>query len=231
MKFTQQWPALFASRAVSLLSAKNIDFEKIDVTLSTAKRQAMRIRTNGQTSVPQIFINDDHIGGCDDLFRLIRQAISTNFSQWHPRALCYASPFNIVLAMMPQNIAPYPTINREGSPASLVALPECATYLAASRSNYFKGPNGTMSYSQKWLGNVAREFGIWFAGSLIMRRRDNNQLVNRSLLFGPDGEVVADYDKIHMFDADVGDGKATGICQLCCWPVASDRLSTMCPVV
>jgi glutaredoxin 3 len=57
-------------RAVSLLSAKNIDFEKIDVTLSTAKRQAMRIRAYGRTSVPQIFINDDHIGGCDDLIRL-----------------------------------------------------------------------------------------------------------------------------------------------------------------
>ena len=60
----------FCTRAVSLLSAKNIDLKKIDVTLSTAKRRAMRIRANGQTSVPQIFINDDHIGGCDDLFRL-----------------------------------------------------------------------------------------------------------------------------------------------------------------
>ena len=60
----------FCTRAVSLLSAKNIDFKKIDVTLSTTKRQVMRIRANGQTSVPQIFINNDHIGGCDDLFRL-----------------------------------------------------------------------------------------------------------------------------------------------------------------
>ncbi|MDC3235214.1 glutaredoxin 3 [Candidatus Puniceispirillum sp.] len=60
----------FCTRAVSLLSAKNIDFEKIDVTLSIAKRESMRIRANGQTSVPQIFINDEHIGGCDDLFRL-----------------------------------------------------------------------------------------------------------------------------------------------------------------
>ena len=60
----------FCTRAVSLLSAKNIDFEKIDVTLKTAKRHAMRIRSNGQTSVPQVFINNDHIGGCDDLFRL-----------------------------------------------------------------------------------------------------------------------------------------------------------------
>ena len=60
----------YCTRAVSLLSAKNIDFEKIDVTLSTAKRQAMSIRASGQTSVPQIFINDDHVGGCDDLLRL-----------------------------------------------------------------------------------------------------------------------------------------------------------------
>ena len=60
----------YCTRATGLLSAKGIDFEKIDVTLSTAKRQAMRIRANGQTSVPQIFINGDHIGGYDDLFRL-----------------------------------------------------------------------------------------------------------------------------------------------------------------
>ena len=60
----------FCTRAVNLLSAKNIDFKKIDVTLSVAKRKAMRIRANGQTSVPQIFINNDHIGGCEDLFRL-----------------------------------------------------------------------------------------------------------------------------------------------------------------
>ena len=103
-----------------------------------------------------------------------------------------------------------PLIAEAASKASVVALPECANYLAASREQLFQRAEwDDESYSQKWLGNVAREFGIWLlAGSLIMRRRDNNQLVNRSLLFGPDGAVVADYDKIHMFDADVGDGKS-----------------------
>ena len=102
-----------------------------------------------------------------------------------------------------------PLIAEAASKASLVALPECATYLAASREQLFQRAEwDDESYSQKWLGNVAREFGIWLlAGSLIMRRRDNNQLTNRSLMFGPDGKVVAYYDKIHMFDADVGDGK------------------------
>jgi len=60
----------FCTRAVKLLTAKNISFEEIDVTLSLAKRQAMKSRANGKTSVPQVFINDDHIGGCDDLFAL-----------------------------------------------------------------------------------------------------------------------------------------------------------------
>ena len=60
----------FCTRAVKLLTAKNIAFEEIDVTLSAANRQIMRSRADGRTSVPQIFINDNHIGGCDDLFAL-----------------------------------------------------------------------------------------------------------------------------------------------------------------
>jgi len=103
-----------------------------------------------------------------------------------------------------------PLIAEAASQASLVALPECSNYLAASREQLFQRAEWEdESNSQKWFSNIAREFGIWLlAGSLIMRRRDNNQLVNRSLLFGPDGSVVANYDKIHMFDADVGDGKS-----------------------
>tara|TARA_B100001093_G_scaffold26039_1_gene22900 strand:- start:1141 stop:1404 length:264 start_codon:yes stop_codon:yes gene_type:complete len=60
----------FCTRAVKLLTSKNIAFEEIDITLNSAKRQSMRSRANGRTSVPQIFINDDHIGGCNDLFAL-----------------------------------------------------------------------------------------------------------------------------------------------------------------
>ena len=62
----------FCTRAVKLLASKNIAFEEIDVTLNSAKRQSMRSRANGRTSVPQIFINDDHIGDCNDLFALDR---------------------------------------------------------------------------------------------------------------------------------------------------------------
>ncbi len=60
----------FCSHAVGLLQSKNISFEQIDVSLNGALRQTMRSRARGLTSVPQIFINDEHVGGCDDLIAL-----------------------------------------------------------------------------------------------------------------------------------------------------------------
>ena len=60
----------YCCRAVGLLQAKNVRFEQIDVSTSSELRQAMRSRAGGRTSVPQIFIDDEHIGGCDDLFAL-----------------------------------------------------------------------------------------------------------------------------------------------------------------
>ena len=60
----------YCSRAVGLLQSKNISFEQIDVSVSGTLRQTMRSRAGGLKSVPQIFINDEHIGGCDDLIAL-----------------------------------------------------------------------------------------------------------------------------------------------------------------
>ena len=60
----------YCSRALALLRAKNIAFEQIDVSMSPDLRQLMRSRAAGRTSVPQIFIDDEHIGGCDELMAL-----------------------------------------------------------------------------------------------------------------------------------------------------------------
>lgn len=62
----------FCTRAVRLLEAKNQNFEQIDVTADRQLRQKMTGLAGGQTSVPQIFIDGDHIGGCDDLYKLER---------------------------------------------------------------------------------------------------------------------------------------------------------------
>ena len=57
------------------------------------------------------------------------------------------------------------------------------------------------------LQTLARELGVWFlAGSLTLRTGEE-RIANRSLLISDQGEVIASYDKIHMFDVTLPDGK------------------------
>lgn len=60
----------FCYRAKKLLEQKGVDFTEIDVMMHPSRRAEMVERSGGRTSVPQIFIDDRHIGGCDDLFAL-----------------------------------------------------------------------------------------------------------------------------------------------------------------
>jgi glutaredoxin 3 len=60
----------FCYRAKSLLKKKNIPFEEINIDFDYSKRNEMIKKSNGRTSVPQIFFKDYHIGGCDDLYKL-----------------------------------------------------------------------------------------------------------------------------------------------------------------
>lgn len=59
----------FCRRAKALLKSKHVDFREICVDGQPALRAEMAVLA-GQTSVPQIWINGQHIGGCDDLHRL-----------------------------------------------------------------------------------------------------------------------------------------------------------------
>ncbi|MDJ0610191.1 MAG: glutaredoxin 3 [Kiloniellales bacterium] len=60
----------FCSRAKRLLDSKGVSYEEIDVTMRPALRRQMTERAQGRTSVPQIFIDDAHVGGCDELYAL-----------------------------------------------------------------------------------------------------------------------------------------------------------------
>lgn len=60
----------YCHRAKALLSKKGADFEEIDVDTIPGARQEMTRRASGGYTVPQIFIGDTHIGGCDDLYAL-----------------------------------------------------------------------------------------------------------------------------------------------------------------
>ena len=102
-----------------------------------------------------------------------------------------------------------PLIARAARTSKLICLPEAASFLAASRAQLAeRAESEDDSVSQKRLATLARQHNVWLlAGSLFLRRRQDHKLVNRSVLFDPRGQIIASYDKIHMFDADVGDGR------------------------
>jgi glutaredoxin 3 len=59
-------------RAKALLEAKGIQYNEISVDFGGELREQMIQRANGRTTVPQIFIREHHVGGCDDLHELDR---------------------------------------------------------------------------------------------------------------------------------------------------------------
>lgn len=59
-------------RAKMLLESKGISFKEISVDFGGELRQQMLERSNGRTTVPQIFIGETHVGGCDELVALDR---------------------------------------------------------------------------------------------------------------------------------------------------------------
>ncbi|MCF2148024.1 glutaredoxin 3 [Desmonostoc muscorum LEGE 12446] len=63
----------FCIRAKSLLKSKGVEFIEYSIDGDEAARNKMAQRANGRRSLPQIFINDEHIGGCDDIHTLDNQ--------------------------------------------------------------------------------------------------------------------------------------------------------------
>lgn len=62
----------FCHAAKRLLKEKGVNFSEIDVLVHPARKSEMIKRANGGRTVPQIFIGQTHVGGCDDLYALER---------------------------------------------------------------------------------------------------------------------------------------------------------------
>jgi glutaredoxin 3 len=60
----------YCARAKTLLSRKGVDYVEHDVDADGSLREAMTKRAGGRTSVPQVFIDGRHVGGCDDIHAL-----------------------------------------------------------------------------------------------------------------------------------------------------------------
>ncbi len=63
----------YCVRAKSLLKRKGVAVEEVDVLMDMAAREEMEAKSGGARSVPQIFIGDTHVGGCDELYALERE--------------------------------------------------------------------------------------------------------------------------------------------------------------
>ena len=64
--YTTSW-CPFCRRALALLDSKAVIYTNIDVEEERGRKRAMGMRAGGRTTVPQVFINDQHIGGYEEL--------------------------------------------------------------------------------------------------------------------------------------------------------------------
>ena len=60
----------YCEMAKDLLQRKGTTYDEIDVMGQPGRRAEMREKSGGRTTVPQIWIGDRHVGGCDDLYAL-----------------------------------------------------------------------------------------------------------------------------------------------------------------
>jgi glutaredoxin 3 len=67
--YTKGW-CPYCSAAKKLLDDKGVEFTEIDIEKKPEARGDMIQKAKGRTTVPQIFIGEKHVGGCDDLYAL-----------------------------------------------------------------------------------------------------------------------------------------------------------------
>ncbi|NAZ37743.1 carbon-nitrogen hydrolase family protein [Rubellimicrobium sp. CFH 75288] len=88
--------------------------------------------------------------------------------------------------------------------AGLVCTPEMTNCLAPREVLLARAQEEGADPVLAGLREEARRHGVWIAaGSLALRLPGEARLANRSVLIGPDGEIAARYDKIHLFDVDL----------------------------
>lgn len=93
--------------------------------------------------------------------------------------------------------------------AHFIATPEMTTAVDRNGERLAASlPEGEDSDEIRAFGAAAAEHGVWLLIGSMPVRRANGKLANRAFVFGPDGEIAARYDKIHMFDVALADGES-----------------------
>jgi predicted amidohydrolase len=93
--------------------------------------------------------------------------------------------------------------------ADLICLPEMFSCLHSSDGTLDVGPHPENSHpALEHFSSLAAELGTWIQPGSIAVEMPTKKLRNRAVMLGPTGAVVAQYDKVHMFDVDLADGES-----------------------
>lgn len=95
------------------------------------------------------------------------------------------------------------------SGAEFIATPENTSGMYADRASLLAAALPQEDHPGiARFASLAHSTGCWILAGSLSILLTNGKLANRSFFFGPDGRIIAHYDKIHMFDADPADGQA-----------------------
>lgn len=126
------------------------------------------------------------------------------------------SPFVAAMVQMRTGLLPGPSFEqaaeliREAASqgADYVQTPEVSNMMQANRAALFEHlADQNDDVSLKAYRDLARELKIHLHIGSLALRATQERAVNRSFLLGPGGDILASYDKIHMFDIDLGNGE------------------------
>ncbi len=93
--------------------------------------------------------------------------------------------------------------------ATFITTPENVALMAEDRDSLFaQTPTEEAHPAVARFAQLAADTKSWLLAGSIAVRSDDDRLSNRSFLFGPDGRIVATYDKIHMFDVELPGGES-----------------------
>ncbi|MEM7042706.1 MAG: carbon-nitrogen hydrolase family protein [Pseudomonadota bacterium] len=93
--------------------------------------------------------------------------------------------------------------------AEMICLPEYTTCYGASRGKLVVGADDEGRHpALQALRNMAKQKSVWLLIGSLAIRREGDLIYNRSYLIDAKGSVVASYDKIHLFDVDLGGGES-----------------------
>ncbi len=114
-------------------------------------------------------------------------------------------------ADMDANIAECGELTRQAHDqgADLICLPEMFSCLHSSDGSLDAGPRPQDNHpALRHFSQLAAELGTWIQPGSVAVETPSKKLRNRAVMIDPSGELVAQYDKVHMFDVDLADGES-----------------------